>query len=338
MKPKDRDFIETKEGHLFCVVDYLHPPHGYTAYLKYIPVMNGKWRGPDTSYSRTLPYYHVSQIENTYKYLKTQYPEYIYDDPVRNITISTIPKTSVKTYYHPQKRVQQIQQDTPNDPLEQKLVELVSLLEEKTGTEDCFGVTGSILTATHNQEFSDIDLTVNGLENSVKLRQAIIQLKEESEQIQPSSREEVERWVKIRADRFPLNEEELIRVAGRRWNFGYFDGTYFSVHPTRLDEEIIEEYGDNTYHRVGEVMGTATVVDASESLFLPAIYKVKDAEINSNEVISEVVSFEGMYGELFENGEKIRFRGILEEVKGKDARHRVIVGGARFPDGYIKWG
>ena len=77
-KPKDRDFIETIDGNLFCVVGYLHPPEGYTAYLKYIPSENGKWERNGIKYSRSIPYYHVSQVERTYEYLKQKNPEYVF--------------------------------------------------------------------------------------------------------------------------------------------------------------------------------------------------------------------------------------------------------------------
>ncbi len=70
MKPKDRDFIRTVDDHLFCVVGYLHPPDGYTAYLKYVPSTDGKWGKNRRRYSRTLPFYHVSQVENTYRFIK----------------------------------------------------------------------------------------------------------------------------------------------------------------------------------------------------------------------------------------------------------------------------
>ena len=69
-KPKDKDFIETIEGLLFCVVGYLHPPDRYTAYLKYVPSEGGKWKRGETRYARVLPYYHVSQVENTYGFLR----------------------------------------------------------------------------------------------------------------------------------------------------------------------------------------------------------------------------------------------------------------------------
>ena len=150
--------------------------------------------------------------------------------------------------------------------------------------------------------------------------------------MKPVTPEEKEVWVKNRGERFPLSVDDLRNIAEKRWNYGYFEGTYFSVHPTRTDEEITEDYGDNTYHRKKVVEGTATVSDNRDSIYLPAVYGVED----SGEV-SEVVSFEGLYGSLFEVGDRIRFKGVLEEIRVKDLRYRVLVGGASSPDGYIKW-
>ncbi len=332
MKPKDRDFIQTVNDHLFCVVGYLHPPDGYTAYLKYMPSPDGKWGKNGQRYNRTIPFYHVSQVENTYRYLKEKHPQYLFDCPVRNITISWVPKSHVKQYYHPRERLWEIMSMGAKDLLEQKLLNLIVLLEKKTGIKNSLGVTGSILTGTHNPSFSDIDLTVHGYDASRKLIEALRELKEEADLVKPVTPEEKERWVKNRAGRFSLSIEDLRNIAEKRWNYGYFEGTYFSVHPTRTDEEITEDYGDNTFYRKKGVEGTATVSDNRDSIYLPAVYEVEDSD-----EVSEVVSFEGLYGSLFQVGDRIRFKGVLEEIRGKDPRHRVLVGGAGSPDDYIKW-
>ena len=334
VKPKDRDFIQTVDDHLFCVVGYLHPPDGYTAYLKYVPSPDGKWGKDGQRYSRTLPFYHVSQVENTYRYLKEKYPKYLYDCPVRNITISWVPKSHVKQYYYPVEKLHEIRARGANDPLEEKLLDLTVIIEKKTGINNSLGVTGSILTGTHNPSFSDIDLTVYGHDASMRLIEALWKLKNEADIVKPVTPEEKERWVKNRAERFPLSVNDLRNVAEKRWNYGYFEGTYFSVHPIRTDEEITEDYGDNTYHRKKTVEGTAVVSDNSDSIYLPAVYGV---EVEGSDGVSEVVSFEGLYGSLFEVGDRIRFKGVLEEIRGKSPRHRVLVGGAGSPDGYIKW-
>ncbi|MBT4423465.1 hypothetical protein HOC87_03795 [Candidatus Bathyarchaeota archaeon] len=332
MKPKDRDFIQTVDDHLFCVVGYLHPPDGYTAYLKYVPSLDGKWERDGQRYSRTLPFYHVGQVENTYRYLKENYSQYLFDCHVRNISISWVPKNHVKHYYSSREKLQEIKGRGAKDSLERKLLDLSTVLEEKTGIKNSLGVTGSILTGSHNPSFSDIDLTVHGYDASRKLIEVLGELIEEADIVKSVTPEEKEKWVRNRAEKFPLSIDDMRNIAEKRWNYGYFEDTYFSVHPIRTDEEITEHYGDNTYHRKKVVEGTATVSDNRDSIYLPAVYRVEGAD-----EVSEVVSFEGLYGSLFEVGDRIQFKGILEEIKGRTPRNRVLVGGAGSPDSYIKW-
>ena len=333
IKPTDRDFIETVDDLLFCVVGYMHPPDGYTAYLKYVPSNTGKWEKNGTRYQRVIPYYQVSQVENTYEYLKNYYPKYLLKCPVRNIETSWVPKQEVKKYFKPIKRMQEIEKHGPKDKLEEKLSKLVSILSEQTGLIESLGVTGSILTNTHNPEFSDMDITVHGLDEAYKIKRSIETLKKEAKKLKPISRREMENWVKNRVNKFNLNGFDLLKIAENRWNYGYYLDTYFSVHPIRKEGEIKEKYGDNTYHRRGEIKGTATITDASESIYLPAIYKIKE----SQQQVSEIVSFEGLFGGVFFEGDKVKFKGVLEEVKGRKPHFRIIVGGANSPDSYIKW-
>lgn len=335
-KPRDRDFVETVEGLLFCVVGYLHPPDRVTAYLKYVPDPEGKWRKGETGYSRVIPYYHVSQVENTYGFLGKNHPEYLHDCPVRNITVSSVPRDRIKTYYRPRERLAAIM-EKPGDELESKLKDLVTLLSGLAGldTRD-LGVTGSILTGSHSPEFSDIDLTVYGQAASTALREALRETRRNGGGIQPFNASKREAWSRSREERFPLSFAELMEFAERRWNYGDYMGTYFSIHPVRTDNEVTEEYGESTYASIGSVKGSATVADASEAIYLPAIYGLEDVETHSGHDVAEVVSFEGLYADMFYPGERIEFCGILERVEGKRNIHRAVVGGAGSEPSYLK--
>ena len=337
MKPKDRDMAETHDGLMFVVVGYLHPPGRVTAYLKYVPSSEGKWGRGDTRYTRTLPYYHVTQVENTYLYLRENHPSYLYDCPVRNITVSCVPLDDVKEYYHPVERMDSLITEGPSDPLEEKLIGLVEYLGESADVEGKIGVTGSILTRSHNPAFSDMDLTVYGRGESLRVKEAVLEARREGV-VRPHDGVEMDAWVRQRSEKIPLSEKELRRVASTRWNYGFYRGTYFSIHPTRTDDEITESYGDYVYRQLGEVGGTAVVEDASESIYLPAVYRVTDSNlVNRDEGISMIVSYEGVYGGLFAEGEKVEFRGILEKYGGKEEGHRVVLGGAGSTGGYVKW-
>ena len=274
---RDRDFLETVDGLLFCVVGYLHPPDRVTAYLKYVPEEGGKWSRGETGYTRVLPYYHVSQVENTYEYLREEYPNYLYHCPIRNITISSVPKEDVETHFQPRKRLASIIEEGPKDDLEYRLRDLVTILTGLSGLRlGDLGVTGSILTGSHSPEFSDMDLTVYGAEASLRLKEALLDMREEQSTVQPFTSAKKELWSRGREERFPLSFAELMEFAERRWNYGIFMDTYFSVHPVRTYDEISEEYGDRTYRQLGPIHGRGVITDASESIYLPALYGVED--------------------------------------------------------------
>ncbi len=336
-KPKDRDFIETKEGMLFCVAGYLHPPDKYTAYLKYSPAPVGKWRGREVHYQRELEYYHVSQVADTIAYLERNYPHYVHYCPVRNIKFSMIPREYVKNYYLPELRLQEIL-ETPRDPFDEEICAFVSEIMACTGiTEKDFGITGSILLGIHNPEFSDIDLLVYGPENALKVRAAL--KKRKSAKISPVTGKTLEEWCNSVAGRFPLSHEEARYLASRRWNYGFFGNRYFSIHPTRKDDEIRENYGDRVYREKGWARIRAIASDASEALFMPALYRVEKVEVIEGEVdalsLREVVSFEGLYRDVVDSGEEIEARGKLESVN--EQYYRLVIGTTALKgEGYIK--
>jgi predicted nucleotidyltransferase len=324
---------------LFCVVGYLHPPDSYTAYLKYIPATDGKWSRGETRYARAIPYYHVSQVEETYAFLRERYPRYLFSCPVRNITLSSVPCTMVKTYYRPRRRLRSLLAEGAGDILEQRLIDLVTLLSDLSGlSEGDFGVTGSLLTGSHSPEFSDIDITVYGFRASQGLKAALIEAAGGRGAIQTLSCERMVRWSLNRTGRFPLRFEELMDIAKRRWNYGLYRGTYFSVHPVRTDGEISERYGDRIYRQRGVATGTAEITNSDESIYLPTIYHVENAEMEAEAhvKVEQVISYEGLFCDIFEEGERIEFRGILEEVSDDGGHWRVVVGGAGSGGGYIK--
>ncbi|HUS78052.1 MAG TPA: hypothetical protein VM050_05265 [Patescibacteria group bacterium] len=336
-KPKDKDLIETVEGLLFCVVGYLHPPDWYTAYLKYVQDPEGKWKREDARFSRVIPYYHVSQVEATYGLLRERYSQYIYRCPVRNITLSSVPRDRVRRYYRPRKRLASIIEEGHRDELEWKLTDLVTILTGLSGLKAAdLGVTGSILTASHNPEFSDIDITVYGRKASESLKETILESRREETLIQPFNAAKREVWSRSRSGRFPLSFEELMEFSDRRWNYGFFRDTYFSIHPVRRDSEIEEEYGDNTYHKKGEAEGKAVVSDNKDSIFLPAVYEVDQIETTKNMEISKIVSYESIYCDMFDPGDRIEFRGVIEQVTGKDEHKRVVIGGAGSAPSFMR--
>lgn len=334
-KPKDRDLVETVEGLIFCLVGYLHSQDRYTAYLKYAPSPEGKWSRGDTRYSRTLPYYSVTAVENTYSLLRERYPQYVYLDPVMNIEVSSVPRSSVRTYYSARERLVALFKEGPLDSLEEKLISLVDWLTSETGLHRSdFGVTGSILSGTHNVSFSDIDLTINGLRASMLVRDVVRRTRNPEGIIRPFSEAQLDEWCRSRIGRLPLSYADLRAIAERRWDYCYYGDTYVSLHSIRTDGEISEDYGDSVYHPQGKVQGMARIVDSTESVFLPVIYGIED--VQGAEGATRLASFEGMFTDVFKEGEVVEFSGTLEDVTGKESYRRVVVGASGSNDSYIR--
>ena len=336
-KPKDRDFLRTVERMFFCVAGYLHPPQRFTAYLKYSPTAEGKWTGGGTAYRRELPYYHVQQVARTVDALEERHPEYVHDCPVRGFRFSMVPRDRVAYYYRPEDRLQEILSE-PRDSLEEEVRDLALELAASAGIHlTALGITGSVLIGIHNPGFSDIDLTVYGLGNAWKIREVL--RGGMAPGVHPFSQDFVVAWSGGIARRFPLEAEDAQYFATRRWNYGTYNGRYFSLHPIRADNEITEQYGDHIYRGHSSALVRAVVVDVTEALFMPAKYSVRGVEVLEGNPraaeVEELVSYEGLYRDIVDDGGLVEARGWLESVDG-EPRRLVIGSMAMGGQGFIK--
>jgi predicted nucleotidyltransferase len=273
----------------------------------------------------------VRSVQETLRFLEVHHPQYVFADPVQGLTFSFVPTHRVRHYYVPEERLAQILAD-PCGLLEKEVTELVETLIQASGLpRHALGITGSILLGMHNPAFSDIDLTVYGRGHALALRQVVERLKgTRFQEIDPVRREQ---WRRETGARFDLGPDDVAYLETRRWNYFLFRGRCVSVHPTRADGEIHEEYGDRRYRARGAATIEATVVEASEALFLPAIYRLGDVRgiEGAASDVETLVSFEGLYCDAADPGDRILARGHVETATG--AAPRLVVGAASLTDG-----
>lgn len=326
-KPKDRDFIETLEGLLFCVVGYQHPVDKYIAYLKYSPAASGPWQRSGTAYHRELAFYHAHQVAVTIVELEQQYPQYVHDSPVWDMRFSMVPVDRVRTYYTPETRLAQLV-DHPMDPLEEATVQVVEQIQRAAGIPlSALGVTGSILLGIHSPAFSDIDLTIYGRDNARRLRTVMTELALAG--ASPMDAAYVDEWCQGVVKHHNLTYAQAHWLISRRWNFVYFgEGRHtISLHPTRADYEITELYGEHTYQDIGAARISATLTNTQDAIFLPAIYQVDSVDIldGPQVKINEICAYEGLFGQIGEVGQRVEARGKLERID-HGPLHRLVVG------------
>lgn len=322
---RDRDFIESIEGLLFTVIGNVHPIERVIAYLKYIPGYQSsirvKWGRDGVQFGRILPYYSATGVASTKEFLRRNYPHYLVFDRFRSVELIEIPINYIKKHYKPEERLKEIVVGS-RDPLEERVLELVTRLSEESGVPiEGFGVTGSILLKIHNLTYSDVDLVVYGVENSYRVREALRKLLNtpNSGFYRPSG-EVLDEWARDITRIHPLSIEEARLLYSRyKWNRAFYRGRQFSIHPVKIESEVSERWEDRIIKPLGLVGIKARVVDATNSIFMPAVYCVEDVEVVDGRAppkpIKFVVSYEGLYIDLVEKGEEIVAYGKLEMVE-----------------------
>ena len=334
---RDRDFIQTIEDFFFCVVGSVHPEDRVISYLKYIPNASGLWGKGEKRFKRVMQAYTIPSLLETFALLRTRHPQYMFHSRFYNIDMTAVPLECVKKHLKPEEKLSEIFAASELDSLQRKIRSFAKLLSEESGAStEFFGVTGSVLLDIHKEEFSDIDITVYGLENSLALKKALIDSLDSPNF--PIKRFEgilLKTWCEQKVANYPLTCEEAMRIYERKWNLGVFEGTPFSIHPVKLEGEVNEKYGDKSFKPLGSIVVHATVIGSKDSLFLPATYRLNNVEVIEaatilKEVnIEEVVSYESLYDNLAEAGDAIEAKGKLELVKEEktgQTYHRVLVG------------
>lgn len=245
----DRDFIKTVEGFLFCVVGGVHPKNRVISYLKYLPSQGGKWGRSSGRYARTMPNYTIPSLLNNINMLTTKYPQYVFDSRAYHIKMSAVPRKHVSEHYSPEEKLRQLLKSTKLDSLQEKTIQLIDYLSQKAGVpEDYFGITGSILLDIHNIIFSDIDLIVYGCENGSKIKLCLQEeLRTKGTIIKRYLGKDLAKLLDRWSKNYPLTLEEAKEFYERRWNYGFFRETAFSIHPVKMRREIKERYGTRIF-------------------------------------------------------------------------------------------
>ena len=332
---RDRDYLETIDGIFFTVIGIVHPDDRVLAYLKYLPSSSGRWSRGKQKYRRSMRYYSAPNVMNAVELLKRRFPQYVFYSEPLSMTFSAVPIDRIATHYCPEQRLQELRKRERLDRLQSRAVELTKLLADESGVSpDCLGVTGSILLSVHKVSFSDIDLVVYGRKETQMVKDALLSLYErKSTGVEKLRGKSLSRWCKEVSMIHPFTIPEAERLYNaRKWNRGTFRGTIFSIHPTKVEEDVSERYGDEFYKPCGIVEAKAKVLDSADSYFLPAVYLVKDVQFEGDVqfgTVDKVVSYEGLYSDVATNDEEIIVRGKLEEVHdatGKVKPRRILIG------------
>lgn len=312
MRPIEGFFIETKEGLIFAVKGLLHPAGRVVCSLRYVAQENGN-RG---KYEKLLP-------DEGFRFVEKNHPDYIVFDNRIGRKIQSVPLETTKTIHNPVDMLRFLRSNKCSEPLVASAVSLASKVKEAADIPWVdIGITGSILVGLHLAE-SDIDLVVYGEKSARKVYAAMTELIGDGV-IRPYTQNTLRYLYDIRGKPMGLSFDEFVGIESRKRLQGTFFGKDFQLRLVKRPEESgVDEL---TFTQLGRVKARAVVASATESIFTPCTYEVKDAEIISGEksVFDTVVSFMGRYCENALRGESVKIVGNLE--RAGDGTSRVIVG------------
>ena len=187
-------------------------------------------------------------------------------------------------------------------------------------------------------EKSDIDPLIYGVENSRKAYNALKELLITADSgFKPYSREELQTLFDFRSKDTQMSFEDFKKVESRKAFQGMFMGTDYFIRFVKDWDEISDQYGDVCYKNSGYVKITANIADATDSLFTPCTYKLKDVDVVDGQELSpitEIVSFRGRFCEQLPTNLRepptVEAQGKAELVtdsKTGATHYRLIIGG-----------
>ncbi|TRO55058.1 hypothetical protein E2P71_03295 [Candidatus Bathyarchaeota archaeon] len=310
------DYIRTVDGLFFAVKGGRHSDRLVIAILRYVPDPSGDRKWNDVKYRR------VYDNESTTRFLEEHFPFYLNHIGWLGLRLQSVPKNRIAEVYKPVEHLQRILAH-PKTLLEKNIAEFVSILSEESKVSPAFfGVSGSVLIGLERDE-SDIDLNIYGEDEGRRVYDALKRIRSTSEAVSPYDAESIEPVLVSRWGDTGLDLEKLRGVECRKLLHGLFRGVDYFIR-LLVDEDESESTPMN------DVVVSATVADASHSIYTPCVYKVTDVSIekgSEDHVITELKSYRGKFTEQANTGDRVRARGTMEKViKDGCTYYRLILG------------
>lgn len=332
--PRDGETLLTKEGFIFYVFGYEHPPNRVFAFLKYIPskfanffpirFLKQKWNLENLELSRPQKLYTPQNYQKVIETFRINFSHYLYCCPFRGKEVLSVPFNTIKKIFLPKDCLKTIFKKENKDSIQNETVKLVSLLSKQSQVPiQEFGIHGSVGLNMHS-EYSDIDLVVYGSVNFKKLENAVNHL----------------------ADDGLFSYVCTKKIDFARKHRGRYNNRRFVYNAVRKYDKIDVLHGRFKYSPIKHVNFCCDVVDDKENMFRPAIYKIKNykadnlkSELIRSQIPGKVLSMIGYYRNVARIGDRIKVSGILERVKNiktGENNYQVIVGSATDKKEYIE--
>ena len=349
---RDRDSIVTPKDIIFRVYGYTHPPQAFICDVEYAPASMYKSKDPRAKREgENQTVYFKFFSDQGLQFVRQKYPQYtIWYKPLQTRLVG-VHLDQIKETRKPEEALMKLLACRPSDSLLQSLHMLLDIIIERSGlSETDFGVFGSLLHGFYNPKFSDLDFTVYDGEKLKQLRETLKTMyKERSSHLKNEF--ETEDAVKEKSKRWSFvnyTPQEYCWHQRRKTIYAVFraeaTGRYIKTEfePVKNWKEIHNEYDPMIrVFRKGWIKAIASIVDDSESPFMPSIYGADVKRIlegKEADDIRRIVSYIEEFRMQAERGEEVYVEGNLEQVVSpRDSFHQITLSyGPRYYEQVLK--
>jgi predicted nucleotidyltransferase len=299
-----KDFIQTAENLIFAVVAEGSEHGKVLCFLRYC-LENQQAKKYATAEANA--------------FLQQYYPDYLYYSPLLDAPLHAVAIERIVKHHQPKQRLQEILHSLQADAIEQDLIALCQLLQDRGLDLTQLGVTGSLLIAAQ-QASSDIDLVCYTRDIFQQCRTVLSELMSQ-QLVEPLSDADWQESYQRRD--CELDFVDYVWHEQRKFNKALINGRKFDLGLVNSSPS------SESYQKCGSLTLKAQVIDDTSAYDYPAEFKIDYPQINS------VVSFTATYTGQAINGEIIEASGLVEQ--NTHGIKRLVIGSSREAHGeYIK--
>ncbi len=323
---RDRDIFRDKQGRMFVTLGHIQPMDRVLSFLKYVPDKEGKWQAGDTRYKRMF----WGSVDSTMEGMSLLPQNYTKFDSHFQTDLVEPPRTMIKDYFSPEQRLVEIIEE-PKDVLEELVQKAAETIHDEVKLSfSNLGISGSILWKGHNPSFSDINMNVYGFKESWILYDNYLNLENKEAQIRIRNLPEWKRGMERVKKRIPILDMTDLRTLFSRRKAIYIKDQCIGITPILNPDEAPIVHDSESYTTLVQnpVKLSMVVENADYGIFHPAILTTEPTTIDETSV-TRIMIYDGAFGGLFKNGDRIEVSGTLQRVIQTDTdveSHQLMVG------------
>jgi len=338
LRLRDRDAITTKEGLIFRVFGYAHPPNAYICDAEYALSKIFESDNPKAFRTDGKRVFYKFYEDEGWKFIKSGFPQHIFFHDALRSKVVGVERCNIVEVRKPEEALRKLIGKEPKDELLNAMLSVLEIVTEQTCLSvKNFGVFGSLLHGFYHPKFSDIDLIIYGEKNAAKLREALNELYSRrgvglSNEFKSDKAIEGKNW------RFQnYSPKEFVWHQRRKLIYGLFndkkDGRIIKTEfePVKDWSEISNEYDPK--ERIVKkdwVKMFARVTEDGDAPFIPSVYGVEPLDVLAGAKdagsVRHVVSYMEEFRMQAQKGEKVYVEGNLEEViTAEESFHQITL-------------